>query len=87
MRALLDKATLEEYLAQAEDHIDDARRRIERQRTVLAQVDNAHREQAQELLERFEWSLQSMLADRELILKMLASLGHRRLPHEPANSA
>jgi septal ring factor EnvC (AmiA/AmiB activator) len=81
MRALLDKATLEEYLAQAEDQIDDARRRIERQRTVLAQVNDADREQAQELLERFEWAFQTALADRELILKMLASLGHRRLPN------
>jgi hypothetical protein len=34
----MNKATLREYLAQAEDHIDDARRRIERQTTVIEEI-------------------------------------------------
>ena len=68
---------LEEYLAKAEEHISSALRMIERQRVVVVRLkeNGEPTEDAQQLLERFELSFQSMLADRDLIQRLLRSEG------------
>ena len=69
----MDRATLEEYLAKAEEYISSAVRMIERQTVVVARLKENGRptKDAQELLERFERSCQSMRADRDLIQGLL----------------
>lgn len=69
----MDKKTLRQYLSQAEDHIDDARRRIERQTQLASQL-KAHGHDtvmAEQLLKQFKDTLQTLQADRDLIEDML----------------
>jgi hypothetical protein len=49
----MKKATLRQYLAEAEDHIDDARRRVERQTALLEELTTDGRDTA--MAKRF-WS-------------------------------
>ena len=69
----MDKATLQQYLAQADDHIDGARRRIERQTRLAAQlrVDGHDTRMAEQLLQQFEDTLRTLQTDRDLIADLL----------------
>jgi hypothetical protein len=69
----MNKTTLLQYLSEAEDHIDDARRRIERQTSVVNQLkaDSHEIARAERLLEQFRTTLQTIQAERDLIGDLL----------------
>ena len=69
----MNKTTLQQYLSEAEDHIDDVRRRIERHASLVNQM-KAHSHDtpsAERLLEQFKATLQTMQAERDLIGDLL----------------
>jgi hypothetical protein len=72
----MDRRRLEQYLAQAEGHIDGVHRRIDQQTRIVEQIKAAGRDSAmaEELLAQFKMSLQSFLTDRDLILRFIRSL-------------
>jgi hypothetical protein len=71
----MDRGTLEQYLAQAEDRIDTSRRLVERQSTLIVRLkEDGHAiDDAEELLDQFERSLRMMIVDRDVILRLLRS--------------
>jgi hypothetical protein len=69
----MDKATLQQHLDTAEGHIDDARRRIDRQTSLLNELKAAGRETvlAERLLVQFKRTLAALQANRDLITDLL----------------
>lgn len=69
----MDKATLRQLLTQAEDHIDDARRRVEQQESLTRTLGNDGHDTAiaEQVLKQFKETLQTLQADRDLIEDML----------------
>jgi hypothetical protein len=72
---MMDRTTLKQFLTEADDHLDLAARRIERQSLVVRRLrDGGHdASMAEELLAQFERTRQSFLVDRELIARSLAT--------------
>jgi ERCC4-type nuclease len=70
----MDRAALEEFLAQIDRQIAEGQQMIAKQRAVVANVAGKGTRAAKELLKQFE-SVQAMiLADRDHLLKELANL-------------
>jgi hypothetical protein len=71
----MEKAALQQYLTQAEDFIDSARLRIERQTRLLTELraDGHNTANAECLLAGFKTTLEAMEADRDLIEDLLRS--------------
>jgi hypothetical protein len=71
----MDKVTLQQYLTQAEDHIDNAHRRIERQTQLVTRLgaDGHDTALAERLLKQFKETLQTLRADRDLFESLLRS--------------
>jgi len=69
----MDRATLEQFLAQAEDHLDAATRRLERQARLVAQLrEGGHNTRlAEALLAQFEQSYRTFLSERDLIARSM----------------
>ena len=69
----MDKTTLQQYLAQAEDHIDGARLRIERQTRLAGQLkaDGHDTAMAEQLLKQFKDTLRTLQTDRDMIADLL----------------
>ena len=69
----MDRATLEQFLAEAEDHLDAATRRLERQARIVAQLkQRGHNTRlAEALLVQFERSYQTFLSERDVIARSL----------------
>ena len=69
----MDRATFEQFLADAEDHLDAATRRLDRQARLVAQLKegghNTHLTEA--LLVQFEKSYQTFLSERDLIARSM----------------
>ena len=70
----MDRRTLEQYLSQAEDHIDAARRRIELKARIVEHMKADRSYMVEEMLAQFKRSLESLTADRDLILSFIRSL-------------
>jgi len=71
-----DRARLERYLAQAERHIAEGEDHVARQRDLVAELakDGHDQRLAQELLNQFETTLASHIADRDRIRAELAAM-------------
>jgi hypothetical protein len=76
----MKRSSLEQYLAQTDDHIDRATERLERLSRTAIQLKEAGRDtqMADELLTQFERSLQVLRTDRDLILRALTQIGENR---------
>jgi hypothetical protein len=77
----MDRRTLRHYLAQADDQIDHATERLERQARIIEQLKSAGRDATgdEELMARFERTLEGIRAERRAIIDLLAALkGHGR---------
>ena len=71
--APMDRATLEQFLADAEDHLDAATRQLERQARLVAQLKEGglNTRLAEALLVQFEKSYQTFLRERDLIARSM----------------
>ncbi|MBS0523326.1 MAG: hypothetical protein JSS04_06785 [Proteobacteria bacterium] len=80
----MDRQTLRHYLAQTDDHIDQATERLERHSRLLEQLKRAGRDTraAEELMARFEQALESTRSDRQVILNLLDAPKNRRPGNE-----
>ena len=69
----MDRATLEQFLAEAEDHLDAAIGRLERQARLVAQLKEGGHDTrlAEALLVQFERSYQTFLSERDLIARSM----------------
>jgi hypothetical protein len=73
----MDRAMIEEHLAQADRHVTEGERHLARQRELLAQMqpDDPTAAEARKLLDTFENLLASHIADRDRLKGELAALG------------
>jgi hypothetical protein len=80
----MDRQTLHRYLAQTDDHIDQATERLERHSRILEQLKLAGRDTsaAEELMARFERALEGIRSDRRVILDLLEAIKGRRRREE-----
>jgi hypothetical protein len=75
----MDRRTLHHYLAQTDDHIDQATERLERQSRTIERLKSAGRNTtADEILRAcFERTLENMRSERRSIIDLLSALkGH-----------
>jgi hypothetical protein len=82
----MDRRTLRHYLAQADDQIDHATERLERQARIIEQLKSAGHDStgAEELMAHFEWTFGGIRAERRAIIDLLHALkGHRRKGEKP----
>ncbi len=83
----MDRRTLRHYLAQADDQIDHATERLERQARIIERLKSAGRDATgdEELMARFERTLEGIRSERRAIIDLLGALkGHRRSRKTPA---
>jgi len=75
----MDRQTLHRYLAQADDHIDEATERLERQSRMIERLKHAGRDPsaAEELGACFERTLESVRSERRTIIDLLGTLKGR----------
>ena len=82
----MDRRTLRHYLAQADDQIDHATERLERQARIIERLKSAGRDATgdEELMARFERTLDGIRAERRTIIDLLEALkGHPRREQTP----
>jgi hypothetical protein len=72
----MDRQTLLRYLAQTDDHIDQAIERLERQSATIERLRRAGRDTraAEDLLSQFECTLRGARAERRTITGLLEAL-------------
>lgn len=70
----MDRAVLEDHLAQAERHVAEGARHVARQRELVAELKNHGHDwrAAMELLQEFEQMQALHIADRDRLLKELS---------------
>jgi hypothetical protein len=76
LRAVMDKAMIQDHLALAERHVAEGRRHVAHQKQIISDLKNGRHDTsvARSLLADFEDVLRMHIADRDRLRKELAGL-------------